>query len=291
MRLFSKRTHSVIKVRKKDLPGGLWVKCPVCNEIVYEHEIENGAGVCPKCAHHFPLKAMDRIVMLVEPGSFEELDSDLVSADPLGFVEKTTYLEKNSENRKKTGLNDAVVCGLAKMGLHRVALGVMDFGFMGGSMGSVVGEKITRLIERGTEEGTAVIIVSASGGARMQEGMFSLMQMAKTSLALARHAAAGLPYFSVMTNPTMAGVLASFASLGDVNIVETGAMVGFAGPRVIRETTREKIPVGFQKADFVLQHGLVDMVVPRAQLRSTLDMLLDCMAPAPVAAPQQNFGA
>lgn len=291
MRLFGSRTSSIIKVRKKDLPEGLWVKCPVCNEIVYKHEIEGGAGVCPKCAHHFPVRARERIALLVVPDSFEELDADLSSVDPLGFVEKAGYAEKVVENRKKTGLNDAVIGGLAKIGQHRVALGVMDFSFMGGSMGSVVGEKITRLIERGTADGLPVIVLSASGGARMQEGMFSLMQMAKTSAALARHAAAALPYISVMTHPTTAGVLASFASLGDVNIVESGAMVGFAGPRVIRETTREEIPPGFQKADFVLRHGLVDMIVPRPKLRATLEFLLDCMAPAPATKPDTAQGA
>ena len=174
---------------------------------------------------------------------------------------------------------DAIIGGMAQIARHKVALGVMDFAFMGGSMGSVVGEKVTSLIERATAERVPVIIVSASGGARMQEGMFSLMQMAKTSAALARHSTAGLPYISVMTHPTTAGVLASFAALGDVNIAETGAMVGFAGPRVIRETTREEIPPGFQRADFVLRHGLVDMIVPRTSLRDTLCFLLDCMMP------------
>ncbi len=279
MRLFGSKTQSIIKVRKKDLPEGLWLKCPVCNEIVYKHEIESGAGVCPKCSHHFPMKARERIELLVEPDSFEELYADLLSGDPLGFVEKNSYSSKIEENCRKTGMCDAIIGGMAQIARHKVALGVMDFAFMGGSMGSVVGEKVTSLIERATAERVPVIIVSASGGARMQEGMFSLMQMAKTSAALARHSTAGLPYISVMTHPTTAGVLASFAALGDVNIAETGAMVGFAGPRVIRETTREEIPPGFQRADFVLRHGLVDMIVPRTSLRDTLCFLLDCMMP------------
>lgn len=275
MRLFGRRQYSAIKVRKKELPAGLWVKCPGCGEIVYKSELESGVGVCPKCHHHFQIGWQDRLASLIEPGSFEEIDSDLVSADPLDFQGQSSYASKMQDARRKTGMRDAVVCGLATIGPVRLVIGVMDFSFMGGSMGSVVGEKITRLIERGTRDKLPVLIICSSGGARMYEGMMSLMQMAKTSGALARHAEAGLPYIPVLTHPTTAGVMASFATLGDVILAEPGALIGFAGARVIKETIQQDLPPGFQRPDFLLKHGLLDQIVPRGELKATLARLLD----------------
>lgn len=277
MPLFGRKKYTSIRVRKKDLPGGLWVKCPDCSEIVYKHEIESGQGVCPKCAYHFSINWKERLKLLTEPGSFVEWDAGLTSADPLKFTGQVTYAAKLEESRKKSGLNDAIVCGRAQIGQFAVALGIMDFNFLGGSMGSVVGEKVARLIERGTAEKLPVVIVVATGGARMYEGMFSLMQMVKTSAALARHAAAKLPFFSVLTHPSTAGVMASYGSLGDVIIAEPRALIGFAGPRVIRETTREEVPKGFQRSEFVLQQGLVDMIVHRKDLKNTLMLLIGHM--------------
>ncbi len=285
MRLFGRRQYSAIKVRKKELPAGLWVKCPGCGEIVYKSELESGVGVCPKCRHHFQIGWQDRLASLIEPGSFEEIDSDLVSADPLDFQGQSSYASKMQDARRKTGMRDAVVCGLATIGPVRLVIGVMDFSFMGGSMGSVVGEKITRLIERGTRDKLPVLIICSSGGARMYEGMLSLVQMAKTSAAVARHSKADLPYITVLTHPTTAGVMASYATLGDVIIAEPGALIGFAGPRVIRETTREEVPPGFQRSDFVLKRGLVDMIVSRTDLKATLVRLLSYMRNLPVEQP------
>ncbi len=279
MRLFGQRQYTSIKVRKKDLPAGLWIKCPVCNEIIYKHEIEASCRVCPKCNNHFQLTARERLGMLAEPDSFVEWDQNLLSANPLRFEGKLSYTSKLDENRKKTGMNEAVICGQARIGPFTAGLGIMDFNFLGGSMGSVVGEKVTRLIERSTAAGLPAIMVCASGGARMYEGMFSLMQMAKTSAALARHAAAALPYISVLTHPSTAGVMASFATLGDVIIAEPQALIGFAGPRVIKETTQQDIPPGFQRSEFVLKHGLIDMIVSRCELKKTIILLLDYMLP------------
>lgn len=274
MRLFSRKKYTSIKVRKKTLPDGLWVKCPECQEIVYKHEIESGHGVCPKCAHHFSITWQERLALLTEEGSFEEWDANLVSVDPLQFQGQVSYTAKLAESRKKSGLKDAIVCGQARIGPFAVALGIMDFRFLGGSMGSVVGEKVTRLVERATAQKIPVVIISATGGARMYEGLYSLMQMAKTSAALARHAAANLPYISILTHPSTAGVMASYATLGDVIIAEPRALIGFAGPRVIKETTRENIPPGFQRSEFMLKHGLIDMIVNRQNLKETLMLLL-----------------
>ncbi len=276
MPFFRRRKYTTIRIKKKDLPGGLWQKCPSCNEIVYNQEIAEGKGVCPKCTYHFRMAWRDRIDMFIEPDTFEEWDAEVYSANPLS-IEK--YEEKVLEYSNKTGLNDAVVTGVGMLGTFKTALGVMDFAFFGGSMGSVVGEKVTRLIERATQERLPLVIVTATGGARMQEGMLSLMQMAKTSAALARHKQADLPYISILTHPSTAGVMASYATLGDVIVAEPGALVGFAGPRVIRETTREEVPPGFQSSEFVLKHGLVDMIVARSELKQTVISLLDYMNP------------
>jgi acetyl-CoA carboxylase carboxyl transferase subunit beta len=280
MRLFDRKKYTSIKVQRKDLPSGLWVKCPDCNEIVYKHEIEEGKGVCPKCAFHFRISAQERLALLINAGTFQEWDADLVSADPLQFTDQISYVARLAENRKKSALKDAVLCGRGRMGPFTVALGIMNFNFMGGSMGSIVGEKITRLFERATAERLPVIVVAATGGARMQEGLFSLMQMAKTSAAVARHGQVGLPFISVLTHPSTAGVMASFATLGDIIMAEPKAQIGFAGPRVIKETTREDIPKGFQRSEFVLKHGLIDMIVHRKDMTSTLICLLGYMTPS-----------
>lgn len=281
MPLFGKKNLTSAKVRKRDIPNGLWLKCPSCNEIVFKQEMDERLQVCPKCEYHFPMKRMDRLHLLAEPDSFTEWDADLASVDVLGFTGVASYTDKLRENVQKTGFKDAVTCGRARIGHHPVALGVMDFEFLGASMGSVVGEKITRLIERGTAEQLPVVLCCASGGARMYEGMLSLMQMAKTSGAVARHAAAGLPYLTVLTHPTTAGVMASFATLGDVIIAEPGALIGFAGPRVIKETTQQDLPEGFQRSEFLLKHGLLDMVVPRKELKDTIITVLDYLLGTP----------
>lgn len=274
---FGKKNYSTVQVRKRDVPDGLWEKCPGCSEIIYTKELNQNLQICPKCGHHFTLSRNERIAMLADEGTFVEWDENMTSADPLGFTGKASYVAKLEANQKKTGYKDAVTCGAAKLDGRDIGLGVMDFSFLGASMGSVVGEKITRLIERCTAEKRPCVLVCASGGARMYEGLFSLMQMAKTSAALARHAEAGLPYIPVLTHPTMAGVMASFATLGDVIVAEPGALIGFAGPRVIKETTQQDLPEGFQRAEFLEKHGLIDMVVPRQQLKARLALVLDYM--------------
>jgi acetyl-CoA carboxylase carboxyl transferase subunit beta len=275
MSLFSKPKYSTVTPKKMDIPQGLWKKCPVSGEIIYVKELEANQNVVPKSGYHFPIAAPDRIRFLVDPGSFEEFDRDLRSVDALEFVDSARYSDRLKKYCKESGLNEAVVCGVAAIHGIPVSLAVMDFRFAGGSMGSVVGEKITRAIERAIERKVPCIVVSASGGARMQEGILSLMQMAKTSAALARLAEAKLPFVSVLTNPTTGGVTASFAVLGDVIMAEPGALIGFAGPRVIKETTQQALPEGFQSAEFLLQHGLVDQIVPRTELR---DRLRDVLA-------------
>ena len=275
MPLFSKKNYSTVKVRKRDIPDGLWLKCPGCQEIIFKQELDANLGVCPKCAYHFQLPREDRINMFLEPSTFEEWDFDLYSVDTLSFTGTASYASKLEENMRKTGYHDAISIGQGRMGHHDIGLGVMDFTFLGASMGSVVGEKVTRLIEKCTERKLPVILSCASGGARMYEGMFSLMQMAKTSGALARHAEAGLAYIPVLTHPTTAGVMASFATLGDVIVAEPNALIGFAGPRVIKETTQQDLPDGFQRSEFLLKHGLLDMVVSRKDLKATLVRVLD----------------
>jgi len=272
---FRKPKIAAGRPRKKDIPEGLWTKCPKCSSMIFDRELDENLKVCPRCQHHFAIGARERIHALVETCSFQEMDADLVSVDVLKFSGTSTYQSKLEANQRGTGLNDAVVTGIGQVGAHRVALGVMDFSFLGGSMGSVVGEKLTRLIEAGTDRGFPVVIISTSGGARMYEGMFSLMQMAKTSGALAYHSAARLPYISVLTHPTTAGVMASYASLGDLILAEPAAMIGFAGPRVIKDTTQAELPAGFQTAEFLLEHGLIDAIVPRKEMRERLIDYLD----------------
>jgi acetyl-CoA carboxylase carboxyl transferase subunit beta len=263
------------KSKKREIPEGLWTKCPKCATMVFDKELDENLKVCPHCQYHFPIGARERIHSLVETCSFEEMDAGMTSIDVLQFKGVASYKEKLDAYQKSTGLKDAVITGIGKLGDFRIALGVMDFAFLGGSMGSVVGEKLTRLIEAGTEKGLAVLIISTSGGARMYEGMFSLMQMAKTCAALAYHAKAKLPYISVLTHPTTAGVMASYASVGDLIVAEPGAMIGFAGPRVIKDTTQAELPAGFQTAEFLLDHGLIDAIVPRKELKQQLASFLD----------------
>lgn len=265
------------KSRKRDIPEGLWTKCPKCATMLYDKELDANLKVCAKCGHHFAIGSRERINALVETCSFEEMDAGMTSVDVLKFTGVATYTSKLEAYRKSTGLKDAVITGIGIVGTQRVALGVMDFSFLGGSMGSVVGEKLTRLIEAGTDKGLPVVIISTSGGARMYEGMFSLMQMAKTSAALAYHARNKLPYISVLTHPTTAGVMASYASLGDLIIAEPCAMIGFAGPRVIKDTTQAELPPGFQTAEFLLDRGLIDAIVPRRELKPALSGYLECM--------------
>jgi acetyl-CoA carboxylase carboxyl transferase subunit beta len=272
------------KSKKREMPEGLWVKCPACDTMVFDKELDDNLKVCPKCSHHFPIGARERIHSLVETCTFEEMDATMTSVDILNFKGVSTYKSKLDAYKKNTTLKDAVVTGLCKIGDHRAALGVMDFNFLGGSMGSVVGEKLTRLIERGTEKGWPVIIISTSGGARMYEGMFSLMQMAKTSAALAYHEQKNLPYISVLTHPTTAGVMASYASLGDLILAEPGAMIGFAGPRVIKDTTQAELPPGFQTAEFLLDHGLIDSIISRREMKAQLIKYLDFLTAGKKAA-------
>ena len=261
------------------MPEGLWHKCPDpdCGAIIHEADMKQRFRVCPKCEYHFGMTSGERIEMLVDAGSFEEIDANLETIDALGFK---AYPEKIKNYQKKTGLKDAIICGRGTITQSPVVLAVMDFRFLGASMGSVVGEKVTRAIETATDEGRGVIIVSASGGARMHEGILSLMQMAKTSGALARHHEKGLPYISVLTDPTTGGVTASFSTLGDIILAEPKCMIGFAGPRVVKETTHQNLPPGFQTAEFMMEHGLVDMIVPRSEMRDRIGRLLKFMLPA-----------
>jgi acetyl-CoA carboxylase carboxyl transferase subunit beta len=272
---FPKPDYGKTPSKKKEMPEGLWTKCPSCSAYIFNKELESLQMVCKECGHHFNIAAHARLQFLLDENSWEEFDAGVSSIDILKFTGATSYAEQLKKYQKKTGLNEGVVCGLGKIEGHGVSVAVMEFNFLGGSMGSVMGEKITRAIERATERRLPVLIFSASGGARMHEGMFSLMQMAKTSGALSRHAAAHLPFISILTHPTMGGVTASFATLGDLNIAEPKAMIGFAGARVLKETTRQDLPKGFQTAEFLLERGLVDRIVSRLDMRAELAKLLD----------------
>lgn len=274
MALFGKPQYSTVTVKKKDIPKDLWTKCPKTGEIIYNRVLKENLMVVPNSGYHFPLKARDRIASMLDEGTFEEMDMGVHSLDPLEFNATSSYPEKLKQNQNKTKEKDTVISGMGEMGGMPVSIAVMDFRFMAASLGSAAGEKITRAIERGVEKSCPVIIVSASGGARMQEGILSLMQLAKTSAALARLSEAGLPYFSILTNPTMAGVMASYASLGDVIIAEPEALIGFAGPRVIKETTQQDLPSGFQSSEFLLERGLVDLIVPRLEMRDRMINLI-----------------
>ncbi|HEX9020277.1 MAG TPA: acetyl-CoA carboxylase, carboxyltransferase subunit beta [Nitrospirota bacterium] len=261
--------------KKVKIPEGLWVKCDNCKEIIYRKEVEKNFKVCPKCDYHFRITASERLPYLVDEGSFLEVEDGL---SPRDFLKFKDYTDKLKSSRKKTGLKDAVISGEAKINGRPVSLVVMDFNFMGGSMGSVVGEKIARAVERALEKRLPFISVASSGGARMQEGILSLMQMAKTSAAVARLGEAGLPFISILTDPTFGGVTASFAMLGDIIVAEPKSLIGFAGPRVIEQTIKQQLPAGFQRAEFLLEHGMIDMIVPRRDMRATLGRVLDFFA-------------
>ncbi|KAB2648443.1 MAG: acetyl-CoA carboxylase carboxyltransferase subunit beta [Verrucomicrobia bacterium] len=278
MGIFSKPSFNSDK--KREFPEGLWQKCPSCSEMIHNLDLVQNFRVCPKCDHHMTQTAHDRLEMLLDVGSFEEHDANLVSVDTLKFTGMASYTDRLKSYQKKTGLKDAVISGLGAIDGQRVSIAVMDFNFIAATMGSVVGEKLTRCVERATEQRLPVIIVSASGGARMYEGVLSLLQMAKTCGALALHAQARLPYLSVLTHPTTGGVSASFATIGDLILAEPKAMIGFAGPRVIKETTHQDLPPDFQTAEFLEEHGLVDMIVHRKKMRETLSELLGYLAPA-----------
>lgn len=279
MPLFPKKPkYTIVKVAKRrgDIPGDLWTKCEDCKELIYNKKLEENLRVCPRCNFHFNLSALDRVKLTVDENSFKEMDPDMESLDPLSFEGAKTYKEKIKTDQDITKLKEAVVTGECTLDGKKIILGVTDSRFIMGSMGSVVGEKLTRAIERSIGTKYPLIIISGSGGgARMYEGMFSLMQMVKTSAALSRHNKAGCLFISVLTNPTMAGIMASFASLGDLIIAEPKALIGFTGPRVIEQTIRQKLPHGFQKSEFLLEHGLIDMIVHRKNMKETLSRLLD----------------
>lgn len=261
------------------VPRGLWVKCEFCGEIIYKKEIEVNLDVCQKCNYHFRIGSQKRLAMIFDEGSFVEFDAGLESVDALDFKDVKRYKERLKASQKTLPHNDALVCGEGRINGQRIMAAIFEFEFMGGSMGSVVGEKIARLIERAVDNYCGIIIFSSSGGARMQEGIFSLMQMAKTCAALGRLRKAGIPYISVLLDPTMGGVTASFAMLGDIIIAEPKALIGFAGPRVIEQTIRQKLPEGFQRAEYLLEHGVIDMIVERKNMKYTLGKLLAMLAP------------
>lgn len=275
MSLFAKKPKMFSGTRKKEIPSGLWSKCLSCGELLYNKKIYENNNICPKCDHHFTVSARERVSMIMDEGTFKEMDKGMVSRDPLKFKGPSNYPSKIKRDQKSTGMKDAVITGCGKINGLKAALAVTDSRFIMGSMGSVVGEKITRLIERADKEKLPVIIISGSGGgARMYEGLISLMQMAKTSAALKHlHDNGGL-FLSVLTHPTMAGIMASFASLGDFIIAEPRALIGFTGPRVIEQTINQELPEGFQRSEFLLEHGLIDMIVHRNDMKNTLAQLI-----------------
>ena len=276
MQLFGKGKYTLVKVKKKDIPEGLWSKCPECDTPAYSKGLKDNLNVCPKCNFHLSLTAPERVELFIDKDTFKEFDAHLTSTDPLEFKGPKTYKEKLESDQKATGLTDAVITGHGLLNQKNVVLAVTDSRFIMGSMGSVVGEKITRAVEYATANKLPVIIISGSGGgARMYEGVYSLMQMAKTCCALSRHHEAGLLYISILTNPTMAGIMASFAGIGDVIIAEPKALIGFTGPRVIEQTIRQKLPAGFQKSEFLLAHGLIDIIVDRKDLKNVITQIIE----------------
>ena len=274
--------------RKKNLPDGLWEKCPSCGEILYVKELVRSMSVCQKCDYHFRIGSSDYLGLLTDEKSFVETERDLYSADPLQFKDSREYKARIKDAIKKTGMNSAILTGTATIEGTHVGIGILDFGFLGGSMGSVVGEKIARLARLTVEKKIPLILLSASGGARMQESILSLMQMAKTSAAVAAVSRAGLPYISILTNPTTGGVAASFAFQGDIIIAEPKALIGFAGPRVIRETVGEELPEGFQRSEFLLEHGMIDMIVSRRDLKQKIGFMLDTLTCGAAASVEEK---
>jgi len=270
-----KRKKEVLKsAERKEIPDGLWIKCDECGEIIYKKELEKKLYVCPKCDYHFRIGSYDYIDILLDSNTFEEFNQHISSTDPLRFRDNKKYSDKYQSAVKKTGLKEAVVTGRGKLDGLDIVLAFMDFSFLGGSMGSVVGEKISRAISAALEEKKPLIIISSSGGARMHEGVLSLMQMAKTSAKLAMLADQGLPFISILTNPTTGGTTASYAMLGDIHIAEPGALIGFAGPRVIKQTIGQDLPPGFQRSEFLLEHGFIDVIVPRNELKNHISGIL-----------------
>lgn len=263
---------------KLDIPGGLWVKCISCNAILYNKDLEANQKVCPTCQHHFRLTYQERLAVTVDENSFTEINKELKSKDFLGFEDDKKYADRIVENTKKTGLNDAIVTGQAKIDNQPIVIAIMDFSYMGGSMGSVVGEKFVRAAEKALELNIPLVVFTASGGARMQEGITSLMQMAKTSAVIAKLNASKIPYIVVLTDPTTGGTTASFAMLGDVHIAERGALIAFAGARVIEQTIRQKLPKGFQRAEYLLDHGFVDLVLDRKDIKVHLARLIKLLS-------------
>ncbi len=278
MQWFRKAKTGISALNKKDTPADIWVQCDSCKEALYKKDLVRSDYVCEYCGYHFRITAPEYIRLLLDEKSFVEWDADLRSTDPLKFVAKKKYKDSLIENEKKTGLRSAVVSGIGQLRGNRVSIGVMDYRFIGGSLGSVEGEKLSRVIRRSMELKIPAIIISASGGARMQEGALSLMQMAKTSAYLGRLDQAGLPFFSILTNPTFGGVTASYAMLGDLIISEPGAVIGFAGPRVIKETIRQELPQGFQTAEFLLNKGFIDSIVSRSEMKNSLANLIELLA-------------
>jgi acetyl-CoA carboxylase carboxyl transferase subunit beta len=277
MSWFKREGHTIVNDAEKTVrTEGLWIKCGSCGQFLFKKDLEDNLQVCPKCGHHFRFDARGRIASLLEPG-YTLVDLELKSTDPLDFTDLKPYKKRLAEAQKKTGLNDAIVNATGHLGPHPVVLSVMEYSFIGGSMGAVVGETIARAVDRALASGHPLIIVAASGGARMMEGIASLMQLAKISAALAKLDDAGIPYISIMTDPTTGGVTASFAMLGDLNIAEPGALIGFAGPRVIEQTIRQKLPEGFQRSEFLLEHGFLDAIVPRKEMKSYLTQTLSWM--------------
>lgn len=279
MALFGKPKYTIVRLKRREIPDGLWTKCEECSDVLFNKTLDENLKVCPKCGYHFVLGAYERLNMLFDKETMLEMDADMMSADPLDFKGPKTYKEKLSQDQAVTGLKDAAVSAEGLLEGKKVVIAVTDSRFIMGTMGSVVGEKITRAVETATKNKLPLVIISGSGGgARMYEGMYSLMQMAKTSAALSYHHRAGLPFISVLTNPTMAGVMASFAALGDIVVAEPRALIGFTGPRVIEQTIRQKLPPGFQRSEFLLEHGMIDLIVNRKALKATLAQLLDYLS-------------
>lgn len=272
---FKRSKPSLQAQNKKELPDGLWVKCENCGEIIYRKELDKRYHVCPKCDYHFRIGSDTYIKLLTDEGTWQEFNANIKSADPLNFTDYKKYSEKYALTVKKIGFNDAVITGTGLLEQHKVVFALMDFRFMGGSMGSVVGEKISRAIQKATKEKLPLIILSSSGGARMHEGVLSLMQLAKTSARLTQFAKTGQPFISLLTNPTTGGTTASYAMLGDIQIAEPGALIGFAGPRVIKQTIGQDLPAGFQRSEFLQDHGFLDMIVHRHELKQRIANLIE----------------